>query len=130
MDADTVPDTFPNTTINSQTSGNWETIRETTNHYSHGPVQDVTSDQLRCYELNPGAGAPEIASVKAGSSVTINVDPIVGHPGPLQFYLAKVPSGYTAATWEATGNVWFKIYEDGPSGLGTSTITWPSQGMS
>jgi hypothetical protein len=93
-------------------------------------VVDVNSDQIRCYELNPGTGAPQIASVQAGSTVTFTVNNIVGHQGPLQFYLAKVPSGYTAATWAATGNVWFKIYQDGPAGLGTSNITWPSQGMS
>jgi hypothetical protein len=104
------------------------TIRETTNHYSHGPVTDVTSDQIRCYELNPGTPAPQIATVQAGGTVTFTVDPSIQHPGPLQFYMAKAPSGQTAATFQGTGNVWFKIYEDGPSGLGTSNITWPSSG--
>ncbi|AEO67662.1 8d7f3242-1f91-4346-b7af-e6c1127ffff5 [Thermothielavioides terrestris] len=120
--------TFPQTDINGQLSGEWVTIRETTNHYSHGPVTDVTSDQIRCYELNPGTPAPQIATVQAGGTVTFTVDPSIQHPGPLQFYMAKAPSGQTAATFQGTGNVWFKIYEDGPSGLGTSNITWPSSG--
>jgi hypothetical protein len=121
-------DTFPKTNINGQLSADWETIRETENHYSHGPVTDVSSEAIRCYELNPGTGAPKIAGVQAGSNVTFTVDSNIGHPGPLQFYMAKVPAGKTAATFDGKGAVWFKIYQDGPSGLGTSTITWPSSG--
>ncbi|KAK4236144.1 putative endo-beta-1,4-glucanase D [Achaetomium macrosporum] len=120
--------TFPKTNINGQLSADWETIRQTENHYSHGPVQDVTSEAIRCYEKTPGTGAPKIATVQAGSNVTFTVDTSIGHPGPLQFYMAKVPSGQTAATFDGKGAVWFKIYQDGPSGLGTSSITWPSSG--
>lgn len=84
---------------------------------------------MTCYELNPGTGAPKIASVTAGSTFTFRVDPSIQHPGPLQFYMAKAPSGKTAATFDGKGSAWFKIYQDGPSGLGTSSITWPSSGM-
>lgn len=93
-------------------------------------MQDVTTDAIRCYELNPGQGAPKTATVAAGSTVSFTVDTSISHPGPLQFYMAKVPSGQTASTFDGKGNVWFKIYQDGPSGLGTSSITWPSSGMS
>ncbi|KAL2019551.1 hypothetical protein VTK56DRAFT_9518 [Thermocarpiscus australiensis] len=120
--------TFPQTSYNGQLSAQWETIRMTTNHYSHSPVTDVTSQDMTCYQLDPSTGAPKILSVQAGSTVTFTVDPDIEHPGPLQFYMAKVPSGQTAATFDGKGPVWFKIYEDGPSGLGTSTITWPSSG--
>lgn len=84
---------------------------------------------MTCYELTPGTGAPKIASVAAGSTFTFTVDTSIGHPGPLQFYMAKAPSGKTAANFDGKGPVWFKIYQDGPSGLGTSSITWPSSGM-
>ena len=84
---------------------------------------------MTCYELTPGTPAPKTLAVTAGSNVSFNVDTNVGHPGPLQFYLAKVPSGQTAASFNGKGAVWFKIYEDGPSGLGTGSITWPSAGM-
>jgi hypothetical protein len=43
-------------------------------------------------------------------------------------YMAKVPSGKTAANWDGSGTAWFKIYEDGPI-FGTQTLTWPSNGM-
>jgi len=33
----------------------------------------------------------------------------MGHPGPLNVYMAKAPS--TAATFDGSGKVWFKIHE-------------------
>ena len=44
-------------------------------------------------------------------------------------YMAKVPSGKTAANWDGSGTVWFKIYEQGPTGFGTQALVWPSNGM-
>jgi hypothetical protein len=102
-------------------------VRQTTNFQSHGPVQDVTSSQIRCYELSPGTGAPKTQTVAAGDKVGFRVDPNIQHPGPLQFYLAKVPSGSKASSWAGDGNVWFKIYQDGP-GFTSSGLTWPTQG--
>jgi hypothetical protein len=110
------------------TSAEWETIRITENHYSHGPVEDVNSSKMTCYERDVGKGAAKTVSVKAGGTVGFTVDTSVGHPGPTHFYLAKVPAGKTAATFDGKGAVWFKIYEDGPSGLGTGTLKWPSDG--
>jgi hypothetical protein len=109
-------------------SAEWETIRITENHYSHGPVTDVSSSSMTCYQRDVGTGAAKTVAVKAGGTVTFTVDTSIGHPGPLHFYMAKVPSGQTAATFDGKGAVWFKIYEDGPSGLGTGSIKWPSDG--
>ncbi|KAH6649561.1 glycoside hydrolase [Chaetomium tenue] len=120
--------TFPKTVVDGVTSAEWETIRITENHYSHGPVEDVTSSKMTCYQRDVGTGAAKTVSVKAGGTVGFTVDTSIGHPGPLHFYMAKVPSGKTAATFDGKGAVWFKIYEDGPSGLGTGTLKWPSDG--
>lgn len=43
--------------------------------------------------------------------------------------MAKVPSGQTAATWDGSGKVWFKIYQDMPTTSG-GQYTWPSNGNS
>ncbi|KAI0154034.1 glycoside hydrolase family 61 protein [Pestalotiopsis sp. NC0098] len=120
--------TFPDLTYDGVTSADWEYIRETTNHYSHGPVQDVTDSQIRCYELTEGEGANGTQTVAAGSTVSFVVDPSIQHPGPLQFYMAKVPSGETAATFSGEGNVWFKIYEEHPT-ITTDAITFASSGL-
>jgi hypothetical protein len=90
-------------------------------------VQDVTSPQLRCYQLAAGSENASTTAVNAGDTIGFRVDPSVQHPGPLQFYMAKAPSGATAETFNGDGNVWFKIYQDGPT-FG-STITWPSSGL-
>lgn len=123
-----VQDTFPKTKVNGVTSAEWETIRITQNHYSNGPVTDVGSDLMTCYERDPGVGAPKTVNVQAGGTVSFLVNGNVGHPGPLHFYMAKVPAGKTAATFDGKGAVWFKVYQDGPSGLGTGSIKWPSDG--
>lgn len=83
---------------------------------------------MTCYELKPGTAAPEIVSVTAGSTFTFGVDSNIGHPGPLNFYMAKAPSGKTAATFDGKGAVWFKIYHDGPK-ITSTKIDWPSQGV-
>ncbi|KAK8089402.1 hypothetical protein PG997_004363 [Apiospora hydei] len=87
--------TFPGLIYNGKTEADWSFVRETTNKYSHGPVQDA---------------------VKAGDTVGFRVDSDLGHPGPLQFYMAKAPLGRHG-----------RIYQDGPSFAG-GQVTWPSAG--
>lgn len=55
--------------------------------------------------LEPGKGNPETMPVKAGDTVGFRVDVNVTHPGPLQFYMAKVPGGETAKTFAGDGDV-------------------------
>ncbi|KAH6847525.1 glycoside hydrolase [Chaetomium sp. MPI-CAGE-AT-0009] len=112
--------TFPSV----DNSADWQYVRTTTNFQSNGPVTDVTSDQIRCYERNPGTGAPETYKVTAGKAINYNAKASISHPGPMAFYIAKVPEGQTAATWDGSGEVWSKIYQDMPQ-LGGS-MTWPT----
>jgi hypothetical protein len=114
-------DTFPALTGTSD----WSVVRTTSNFQNNGPVTDVSSSQVRCYELNPGKGAPNTQSVAAGSSVTFKVAPNLYHPGPLLFYMAKVPVGKTAKDWDGSGNVWFKIYEE-KSTVANGGLAWGS----
>ena len=45
----------------------------------------------------------------------------------MQFYMARVPSGQTAETWDGSGNVWFKIYAE-DAVTTASSISWASSG--
>lgn len=90
-------------------------------------THQVTSSQIRCYELSPGTGAPGTYEVAAGSTIGFTAVTSISHPGTLQFYMAKVPSGKTAANWDGSGDVWFKIFEQGPTISGGS-LSWPSDG--
>ena len=74
---------------------------------------DLASNDLRC---NVGGGSGDnttTVSVAAGSSVTFTLDVAVYHQGPVSVYMAKAPS--TAAAFDGSGNVWFKILDIGPT---------------
>ena len=75
--------------------------------------------------MRAGTGS---ASVAAGSTLGFVADQGVTHPGPVQFYMAKVPEGKDINTWEATGAVWFKVASiNGVNpGAKTSGFTWPT----
>lgn len=41
--------------------------------------------------------------------------------------MAKAPSGQTAASFDGSGAVWFKIFEQGPT-IANGALSWPSDG--
>ncbi|TFK16939.1 hypothetical protein FA15DRAFT_711263 [Coprinopsis marcescibilis] len=53
--------------------------------------------------------ASETVNVRAGSVVGFTANPIIFYGGPTAMYLGKVPSGFTASTWDGSGTNWFKI---------------------
>ncbi|KAK6860788.1 fungal cellulose binding domain-containing protein [Apiospora arundinis] len=119
---------FPRLIANGATTQDWQYVRKTTNYQSNGPVTDVSSTQLRCYQLAPGNEGAQTMSVAAGAKVGFVADASISHPGTLQFYMAKVPAGQTAASFDGSGAVWFKIFSQGPN-ISPSGLTWPSQGL-
>jgi len=104
----------------------WSNVRQWTGYYTFDPVTNVESDDIRC-NVNASL-APSTLSVAAGSTLKWAANPDIYHPGPLLAYMAKVPAGSTAATWDGAGTVWFKIYEDHPT-VGTAGLVWPSASM-
>ncbi|KAI0019444.1 glycoside hydrolase family 61 protein [Xylariomycetidae sp. FL0641] len=120
--------TFPGLIYDGVTEADWTYVRQTTNYQSHGPVQDVTSDQIRCYQLAEGSEGAAVMDVQAGDTVGFRVDPSIQHPGPLAFYLAKAPAGTTADAFDGAGDVWFKIYEEHPTFTATE-MAWASDGL-
>lgn len=118
---------FPSMVYEGATTVAWQDVRQWVDYYSYLPVVNVSSIDIRCNVNGSVNFAESILSVSAGSVLGFTVSPDIYHPGPLMAYMAKVPSGYTAADWTGSGNVWFKIYEDGPI-FGTNALTWPSNG--
>jgi hypothetical protein len=103
----------------------WATIRQTKNYQDDHGVTDVSSSDIRCFQMKVGTGT---ASVAAGGNIGFVADQGITHPGPVQFYMAKIPDGKDINSWEATGNVWFKVGSingDNPTGK-TSGFTWPT----
>jgi hypothetical protein len=106
----------------------WLSIRQTKNYQANFGVTDVGSADMRCFQNKAGTGT---ASIKAGEVLGFVANAEVSHFGPVQFYMARVPEGANVNTWEAAGNVWFKVgsisAQKGAGGaLGSGTETWPA----
>lgn len=96
----------------------------TKNYQSNAGVTDVNSADMRCYQMKAGTGT---ATVAAGETLGFLALSAVTHFGPVQFYAARVPDGADINTWEAAGNVWFKIGSiTAVPPMGSSEATWPA----
>ncbi|KAK1761514.1 glycosyl hydrolase family 61-domain-containing protein [Echria macrotheca] len=119
--------TFPKAASGGSAGADWQYVRKADNWQNNGFVGSVGSEQIRCFQAN-SAGAPSTIEVAAGGTVTYSAAPNVYHPGPMSFYLARVPDGESVNTWKGDGAVWFKIYQEQPN-FGQQ-LTWPSNGKS
>ncbi|KAI5842340.1 glycoside hydrolase [Tricharina praecox] len=106
---------------NGVTGAEYASIRTSTN--SNSPVTDVTSTDLRC---NVGglasAASTTTTTITAGSTIGFVADTVVSHPGPFIVYMAKAPS--TAAAFDGSGAVWFKVWEKGTTSLTATAINF------
>ncbi|KAK1547630.1 glycosyl hydrolase family 61 [Colletotrichum paranaense] len=119
-------DTFGRLVYGGTTYPEWQHVRKTLNFYTNGPADGVSSTQIRCYEADAAdRGTVTTLPVSAGSTIGFAANGVVGHPGPASFYMAKVPTGQTAATWDGSGAVWFKIYHERPT-ITSSGLEWAS----
>ncbi|KAG7152620.1 Cellulose-growth-specific protein like [Verticillium longisporum] len=117
--------TFRTVEFDGQPTSEWGIIRKTANFETAGPIENVTSEQLTCYELNPGSHGAGVLDVQAGAAVSFTSSPAIFHPGPSLAYLAKVPAGTSVSDWDGKGTVWFKIWQD-EAIITSSGISWPS----
>ncbi len=116
-----------NTIIGGTRTGDWVNVRKASNFQSNGPLTDVTSKAMTCYQLAGGDEGAKTMNVTAGDTVGYVATASVTHPGPLSFWMARAPAGQTADSMTGEGPIWFKIYQDHPA-IGTTGLTWPSQG--
>jgi hypothetical protein len=98
----------------------------TRNAQSKQGIENPTSPDIRCYSSQ---NAPNIATVPAGSTIHYISTQQINHPGPTQYYLAKVPAGASAKTWDGSGAVWFKIATGKPTIDQNKQQMWPGQSM-
>ncbi|KAH9863351.1 hypothetical protein IAQ61_009628 [Plenodomus lingam] len=120
--------TFPELIVNGKKTGLWTYVRKTANYQSNGPITDISSPSIRCYELSPGTPS-KTYNVSAGDDVGFTAASSISHPGPLQFYMAKAPEGQTAATFDGSGKVWFKVYSQGATFSPGGGMAFASSGM-
>ncbi|KAF7971754.1 hypothetical protein HWV62_16346 [Athelia sp. TMB] len=117
--------TFPSLVVGGTVTTAWEYVRETNNYDSQDPVTDITSSDLRCYD-SATAGTASTVTIAAGSTLGIQSDGTIYHPGVVNVYLAKAPSS-GVATFAGDGAVWFKVYQISAVTNGGTSISWPAQ---
>ncbi|KEZ40577.1 Uncharacterized protein SAPIO_CDS8490 [Scedosporium apiospermum] len=117
--------TFPRLVVNGvPEEADWSVTRMTKNAQSKQGIENPTVPDIRCYQSR---NAPNIATVPAGSTIHYISTQQVNHPGPTQYYLAKVPAGQSAKTWDGSGAVWFKFHTEMPRIDANKQLTWPGQ---
>ncbi|KAK3314867.1 glycoside hydrolase [Apodospora peruviana] len=117
--------TFPRLVVNGKAEEkDWSVTRMTKNANGKNGVENPTSGDIRCYTSQTAAN---VATVPAGSTIHYVSTQQINHPGPTQYYLAKVPSGSSAKTFDGSGNVWFKIHTSMPVVDKNKQMTWPGQ---
>jgi hypothetical protein len=104
----------------------WSATRMTKNAQSKQGVENPTSADIRCYSSQT---ASNVVTVPAGATVNYVSTQQINHPGPTQYYLAKVPSGSSAKSFDGSGAVWFKIATTMPTTDNNKQLVWPGQSM-
>jgi hypothetical protein len=123
-------DIFPSITYEGKRTNDWQYVRKTTNFQSNGPVTNVQSAAMTCYQATPGGGPGVLTmNVTAGSTISYNAKASISHPGPALVWMAKAPAGTNVQQWDGSGKVFFKIHEEGAGG-GAGGLSWPAQGLS
>ncbi len=103
----------------------WSVTRMTKNAQSKQGIENPTVADIRCYS---STNAPSVATVPAGSVVHYISTQQINHPGPVQYYLAKVPEGSSVQTWDGSGDRWFKFHTEVPMmDAKSKQVTWPGQ---
>ena len=112
--------------INIRGHGNkakdWTVTRKTKNADTKTGVTDPSSADIRFYTTQD---ASSVSTGPAGSTIHYVSTQQINHPGPVQYYLAKVPSGSAATTFDGSGAVWFKFHTEMPTMDSNKQLTWP-----
>ena len=96
----------------------------TKNAQSKQGLDSPTVPDIRCYSSQD---APNVMTVPAGSTIHYISTQQINHPGPTQYYLAKVPEGGSATKWDGSGNVWFKFHTTTAIMDKNKQLVWPNQ---
>jgi hypothetical protein len=112
-----------NFVANSTITGDYYYVRQNTNYNS--PVQDVTSNDIRC---NTGtqsyASSTHLGYVQAGSSVGFALDQPIYHAGVAAIYATKVDDASSADG----STSWFKLAEKLPT-FNNGGIQWTTDNL-
>ncbi|KAF2025061.1 hypothetical protein EK21DRAFT_104255 [Setomelanomma holmii] len=116
--------TFPRIVVNGEAGKkDRSATRQTNNANCKQGIENPTVADIRCYSSTNA----NVITVPAGATIHYISTQQINHPGPTQYYLAKVPSGADVKNWDGSGAVWFKISTTKPSVDAQKQMTWPGQ---
>lgn len=117
--------TFPRLVVNGKAEEkDWSATRVTKNKDTKQGIENPTASDIRCYQ---SGNAANVMTVPAGATIHYVSTQQVNHPGPTQYYIAKVPSGASVTSWDGSGAVWAKISTTMPKVDANKQLTWPAQ---
>ncbi|KAH8727206.1 glycoside hydrolase [Phaeosphaeriaceae sp. PMI808] len=117
--------TFPRLVVNGKPEEkDWSATRQTKNANTKQGIENPTVADIRCYTSSKAAN---VMTVPAGAKIHYISTQQVNHPGPTQYYLAKVPEGADVKSWDGSGAVWFRFSTTSPSVDAAKQMTWPGQ---
>ncbi|RYF44649.1 MAG: hypothetical protein EOO38_17480 [Cytophagaceae bacterium] len=120
-------DTFPRLVVDGKAEEkDWSATRQTKNANTKQGIENPTVADIRCYS---SSNAANVITIPAGATIHYISTQQVNHPGPTQYYLAKVPASADVKTWDGSGAVWFKISTTKPTVDAQKQMTWPGQSM-
>ncbi|KAJ6531698.1 glycosyl hydrolase family 61-domain-containing protein [Mycena sp. CBHHK59/15] len=118
---------LPELIVGGVNASAWQYVRQTNNWQDLNPVTDVSTTDIRCY-TSLESGTASTVTVAAGSTVGFAVGAgTLYHAGVVNVYMAKAPTGTDVASWDGSGNVWFKIHEVSAVTDGGTSITFPAE---
>jgi hypothetical protein len=119
--------TFPRLVVNGQQEpSDWYATRLTKNNQGKEGVLSVSSGDLRCYS---NQNAANVIDVPAGATVSYISSQQVNHPGPTQYWIAKVPSGQSVKSWDGSGAVWARLSTTKPTVDSNKQQHWPGENL-
>ncbi|KAI9170837.1 putative endo-beta-1,4-glucanase D [Paramyrothecium foliicola] len=117
--------TFPRLVVNGQSEpSDWYATRMTKNAQSKEGVLSPSNSDIRCYSTQRAAN---VLTVPAGATVSYISSQQVNHPGPTQYWIAKVPSGQSATSWDGSGAVWARLSTTTPTVDQNKQQHWPGE---
>ncbi|KAF7300872.1 Lytic polysaccharide monooxygenase [Mycena kentingensis (nom. inval.)] len=119
---------YPQFIANGVNSTAWQYVRKPNNWQDFNPVIDLSTLDVRC-DNTQKLGVASTVSVAAGSTVGFTVNPPIFHQGVLNVYMAKAPAGTDVASWDGSGQVWFKVFQISATTDGGTSINWPAMNL-
>ncbi|KAI9370028.1 glycosyl hydrolase family 61-domain-containing protein [Aspergillus egyptiacus] len=107
---------FSKLLVDGAPTADFEYIRRNSNGYMPTLASDILSNDFRCNQgsMDSAASTKVYTGVAPGTEIGFQLayGATMKHPGPLQIYMSKVPSGEDVTAYDGSGD-WFMVHQEG-----------------